>query len=171
MTLKEKKGWECPVVSSKKFNSNIVSYSELIAFFLPIALSLMIMMSTHSVVSSALARTTDAAIAIASYSVAKSVSNMFQSPCITLRRLCVARFKSKEAFDKVLKLTGITLIISLVAMGIIVFTPLSKFVFLKLIGVSEELLPHTIRAMTILFFYALISSYSLCLSRCYYSMS
>ncbi|QOR36240.1 hypothetical protein IMX26_05355 [Clostridium sp. 'deep sea'] len=145
-------------MSSKNFNSNIVSYSELIAFFLPIALSLMIMMSTHSVVSSALARTTDAAIAIASYSVAKSVSNMFQSPCITLRRLCVARFKSKESFDKVLKLTGITLIISLIAMGVIVFTPLSKFVFLKLIGVSEELLPHTIRAMTILFFMPLLAA-------------
>ena len=145
-------------MSTKKLSNNIVNYSELIAFFLPIALSMMIMMSTHSVISSALARTADAAIAIAAYSVAKSISNMFQSPCITLRRLCVARFKSKESFNKVLKLTAITLGVSLVAMGTIVFTPLSRIVFLNMIGVSEELLPHTIRAITILFFMPLLAA-------------
>ena len=131
-------------------NQKNVTYMEMTAFFLPIAASMMIMMTSHSVISSTLARTTDAAIALAAYSVAKSISNMFQSPCITLRRMSVALFRDQESYAKVVRVALITCAISLTIMSIVVFTPLSETIFVKLIGVTEDMLEPTLRAFTIL---------------------
>lgn len=137
-------------MDTNKAATKIVSYGEMIGFFLPIAASMMIMMSSHSIISSALARTADAAIAIAAYSVARSIGNMFHSPCITLRRASIALLKSEESYNKVIKLATITFIVALFLMGLVAFTPLNRVVFVNLIGISDELLPHTVRAFTIL---------------------
>lgn len=137
-------------MSDHTAQKRILTYSEMIAFFLPVAASMMIMMSSHSIISSALARTTDAALALAAYSVAKSVSNMFQSPCITLRRMCVALFNNKQNYQRVYKVALITAAIAFMIIIFAIFTPLSKFIFIKLIGIDESLLPHTLRAFTIL---------------------
>jgi len=131
-------------------NTKNVTYIELAAFFLPIAASMIIIMSSHSIISSALARTTDAAIALAAYSVAKSISNMFQSPCNTLRQMTITLFRDQETYGKIVRLAIITCVLSLGIMSVVVFTPLSRVIFVRLIGVSEELLMPTLRAFTIL---------------------
>src|SRR6056297_1388614 len=121
---------------SKK-EDKIITYSEIIAFFVPIVFSTMIMMTTHTVINSALARTKDAAIAIASYAVAKSIATMLYSPATTLRRVCVAHLNDKIKFNLVKKVALTATLFSLFLMAVVALTPLKRFVFLNLIGISE----------------------------------
>jgi Na+-driven multidrug efflux pump len=142
---------------SKK-EDKILTYSEIIAFFIPIVFSTMIMMTTHTVVNSALARTKDAAIAIASYAVAKSIATMLYSPATTLRRVCVAHLNDKTKFELVKKVALTATLFSLFLMAVVAFTPLNKYVFINMIGISADLLPETLRAFTILIFIPLLAS-------------
>ncbi len=136
----------------------IITYSEIIAFFVPIVFSTMIMMTTHTVVNSALARTKDAAIAITTYAVAKSIATMLYSPATTMRRVCVAHLNDKVKFDLVKKVAYTAVLFSLVLMAIIAFTPLNRVVFVDLMGINEDLLPDTIRTFTIFLFIPIVAS-------------
>src|SRR6056297_2471740 len=142
---------------SKK-EDKIITYSEIIAFFVPIVFSTMIMMTTHTVINSALARTKDAAIAITTYAVAKSIATMLYSPATTMRRVCVAHLNDKVKFDLVKKVAYTAVLFSLVLMALIAFTPLNKVVFVDMMGISEELLPDTIRTFTIFLFIPIVAS-------------
>lgn len=123
-----------------------IGYAELTAFFAPIAVSTMLMMSSHSIVSAALARTTEAGVALAAYSVAQSISNMFQSPCFTLRRAAVALLDDRRSYNVVLRVSVVTLLIVLAAMSAIAFVPaVYRWIFVDLVGINTELLPETVR--------------------------
>ncbi|MFP4456149.1 MAG: hypothetical protein ACLFPS_00630 [Clostridia bacterium] len=136
----------------------IITYSEIIAFFVPIVFSTMIMMTTHTVVNSALARTKDAAIAIATYAVAKGIATMLYSPTTTLRSVCVAHLNDKIKFDLVKKVSYTAIFVSLFLMTMVAFTPLNRVVFIDMMGISEDLLPDTIRTFTIFLIIPLVAS-------------
>jgi hypothetical protein len=106
----------------------------------------MLMMGSHSIVSSALARTTGAAAALAAFSVAQTIAMMFESPCFALRRLFVSLIDDQHSFATLLKITAVTIAVVFSVQVAIAFSPLGYVLFVRLVGISPELFPQTIGA-------------------------
>jgi len=121
-------------------------YLELLIFFAPLALTYMLMMGSHSIISSSLARTENAAIALAAYSVANSIIYIFESPLFGIRRIYLALLDDKSSFKTLSKVTVMALGFVLTILFFVGYTPIGKFIFTRIVGVSESLFPEVIRA-------------------------
>ena len=118
-----------------------LSYSlfDLLKFYLPLAATSVLMMVTHSVVSGAIARTMYPTIALAAYSVSYSVGQIFESPCYAMQRICLTFTTGKRSFRKVTQVTLTILGVLVLVQSLVTWTPLSRRVFIDLLGVSEEI--------------------------------
>jgi len=121
-------------------------YLQLLIFFAPLALTYMLMMGSHSIISSSLARTENAAIALAAYSVANSIIYIFESPLFGIRRIYVALLDDKASFKTLTVVTGMALAFVLFIILSVGFSPIGEFIFIRIVGVSHELFPEVIRA-------------------------
>lgn len=122
---------------------------EMTKFYLPLAATSILMMSSHSIVSSGMARTAEANAALAAFAVAQSLAVMFEGPCYTMQRMCVALFKDKISYYSVRKVilsiwAGLATLMLLVA-----FTPIGEFIFTRILGVPVHLFPGTIAAFRV----------------------
>lgn len=122
---------------------------DMAKFYLPLAATSILMMASHSIVSSGLARTTDAAAALAAFAVAQSLSVMFESPCYTIQRMCVALFKDKGSYNAVKQASLIVSACVTALMLAIAFTPLSRIMFLNILKVPAELYPDAVRSFRV----------------------
>lgn len=121
----------------------------MLKFYLPLAATSILMMASHSIVSSGLARTPDAAAALAAFAVAQSLAVMFESPCYTIQRMCVALFKDKGSYNAVKQASLIVWACLTVIMLAIAFTPLSRIIFLNILRVPTELYPDAMRSFRV----------------------
>lgn len=135
-----------------------LEYREILLFFVPIAITSMLMMGSHSIISSALARTTAAATALAAYSVAQSIAMMFESPCFALRRIFVALLDDQGSFKTLLKVSLFTMSGVVLVQIAIAFTPVGAFIFTRLVGIPNDLLAETIRTYRIIIVLPIIST-------------
>lgn len=124
-------------------------YIELLIFFAPLALTYMLMMGSHSIISSSLARTENAAVALAAYSVANSIIYIFESPLFGIRRIFVALLDDQHSFKILSKVTFMALGFVITILFIVGYTPIGEFIFMRIVGVSAELFPEVIRAFRI----------------------
>ncbi len=122
-------------------DDNHVKYpvADLIRFYLPLAATSVLMMVTHSVVSGAIARTMYPTIALAAYSVAYSVGQVFESPCYAMQRICLTFTTGRRSFRRVIEVTLTILGVLVLLQSLVTWTPLSHYVFVNLLGVSEEI--------------------------------
>lgn len=127
-----------------------VTYKELVEFFLPIAAMTMIMMSSHNVISSALAQTAFPAIALSAYSVGQSMSATLQAPIWAIVKLTTSVAQDRTSAINLMKVAITIGAIVLVALILVGFTPLSNIVFKGIMGVSDELYNDTLSAFRIL---------------------
>ena len=134
-----------------------VSYAQLIGFFLPLALSAMLMMSSHSIISSAMARTAQAEIALAAFAVASSISMMFESPCYNIRRMATALFDDQTSLKSIFIVGTGVIATSISLMSLIAFTGLGKIVFINMVGINPDLFPEVIKAFKLFMLLPLIS--------------
>ena len=144
-----------PVVS--EVTAGRLNYGELTAFFLPLALSAMLMMSSHSIMSSAMARTAEAEIALAAFAVATSISMMFESPCYNIRRMATALFDDKTSLKNVMVVGAGVVVASVTLMIPVAFTGFGRTVFVKWVGVSPELFPEVIKCFRLFIILPLLS--------------
>ncbi len=119
-------------------------YIDLIQFYLPLAVMSMIMMTSQSVITAALAKTSNAVIALAAYSVGQNVSRIIQAPLMAMMRLTIATADSKKSVQSLLKVARQIGAIVLAGMALIAFTPLNRIVFINIMGISEELFIPTL---------------------------
>ena len=122
---------------------------DMLKFYLPLAATSILMMASHSIVSSGLARTPDAAAALAAFAVAQSLAVMFESPCYTIQRMCVALFKDRGSYNAVRQASLIVWAGLTAIMFAIAFTPLSRLAFLSILKVPAELYPDAVRSFRV----------------------
>lgn len=115
-----------------------IPWVQVLKFYLPLAATSVLMMVTHSVVSSAMTKTLSPAIALAGYSAAYSVGQVFEAPCYGMQRMALTFVSGKRSFRVVAK-TALW-ILATVAGGLLLisWTPLSKVVFTRVLGLGEE---------------------------------
>lgn len=136
-----------------------VSLSELLRFFLPLAVTWMLMMFTHTIISAGLSRTVNPTVSTAAYAVALSLANIINSPLIMLRQTGIAFISSQQTFRVVQRVTvSILIIVMAISFAVAYIPAISHFVFARLLGVSADLLTATITAFRVTMFLPLTSA-------------
>ena len=135
-----------------------VSLSELLRFFMPLAVTSMLMMGTHTIISGGLSRTINPTVSTAAYAVALSLAAIAEAPITMIRQVALAFVQSRDSFRAVGRVLVATLtFFMLTVLAIGYFAPLGRLVFQGVLGVSEELLQATLKAFRITMFLPLAS--------------
>ncbi|MDW7669141.1 MAG: hypothetical protein SCJ93_09975 [Bacillota bacterium] len=132
---------------------------ELLLFYVPLGMYTMIMMSTHNVINSGIARAPNAEINLAAYAVTMTIMNIFASPCFVTRQMLVALAHDKKSLrvskNVIIKIATVSLMVIM----IISFTPIGEFVFIKLFNTPKELMSQvktaSVFALSLPFAYSL----------------
>lgn len=123
---------------------------DVLRFFLPLAVSGMLMMFTHTIINPGLARTVDPIISTAAYAVAVSLGAIFEAPLVMLRQTGMALISSRQSYQVVLLMANITVIFFMTIVLAIGYVPaLGHFAFQDILGVADELLAPTISAFRV----------------------
>lgn len=125
------------------------SYGEITRFYIPLAATSILMMVTHSVISSAVARTPDPAVALAAYSAAYSLGQVFESPCYGMQRMALTFICGKRSFNTVYRVAAQILGLIVFIMGLVSWTPLSRVVFLGVLGVPERVYGYAVASIRV----------------------
>ncbi|MGI6644116.1 MAG: hypothetical protein ACOX3V_09085 [Bacillota bacterium] len=113
------------------------AYAEIAKFYAPLAVTSVLMMVTHSVVSGAVSRTPEPATALAAYAAAYSVGQMFESPCYGMHRMTLTFVRGKTSLAVVQKSALQILAVLVSCLALVAWTPLSRAVFMGFLRLSE----------------------------------
>ncbi len=134
------------------------SLPELLRFFAPLAVTWMLMMFTHTVISAGLARTYDPAIATAAYAIALNFGEIFEAPLVMIRQTGVAFITGRLSFQTVRKVTFITIaIFMIIVLTIAYIPPFTRFMFQEVLGVCDDLYAATLLGFRITLLFPLVS--------------
>ena len=139
-------------------NNFHLSYLELLKFYIPLVIMSMLIMASHNVINIALASTATPALALAAYSVGRSLSRMIESPMYALTRLTPPISNNKLSIDNLKTVIKQISIGVIVVMAIIGFTPLGKYIFINIMGVEQELFQDTILVFRFLILMPIITA-------------
>lgn len=135
-----------------------VFLAEILRFYVPLAATSVLMMVTHSVVSGAIARTLSPTIALAAYSAAMSVGQVFESPCYALQRMCLTFTRGKRSYQKVGRVMAMVLGVLVFGLSLISWTPLSKVVFRGVLGISEQVYSFAVPSLRVFIVWPIASA-------------
>lgn len=139
-------------------NDSEPSQKELIAFFLPLAMTSFVVVITHSFFNAGLARLPNPEVLIAAFAVAKSLMWIIQSPLGMIRQTVTAMVDHRIHFKSVsLFLGGVTATVLLI-LGLIAFTDLSRWIFQRIMGLSGETLEQAVLLLRIISLFPVFAS-------------
>jgi len=139
-------------------NQYNVEYLELLKFYIPLVIMSMLIMASHNVINIALASTATPALALAAYSVGRSLSRMIESPMYALTRLTPPISTNKVSIESLKKVVKQISIGVLVVMAVIAFTPLGEYIFVNIMGVENNLFEDTILVFRFLMLMPIITA-------------
>jgi MFS family permease len=132
--------------------------ADLLRFYLPLAATSILMMITHSVISGATARTLYPTLALAAYSASYSVGQIFESPCYALQRMCLTFTHGRRSFKKVARVTFSFLGILVLFLSCAAWTPLSRVIFVDILGVSEPVFKMAVPSLRVFILWPISSA-------------
>ena len=113
------------------------TYNKLIRFYIPLALTSVMMNLSAPILNSAISLSADSISQIAAFAVAFAVATLTHSPVFTVQQIAIAKATNRQ---NVRKLILYFLVISIVLINInalFAFTPLGDLLFMKFMGASE----------------------------------
>ncbi len=124
--------------TSKESASNEPTFRQMLALWLPLAASIVMMVLEPSTINIALGRTADAELALAAFGVAFSLALLIEAPIIMLLDASVARSTSRDAVALMRRFTlGLGLLVT--AIGLIVsLTPLYSLIVERLMNIPAD---------------------------------
>lgn len=131
------------------------AFRYMLALWLPLAASIVMMVLEPSMINIALGRTADAELALAAYGVAFSLALLVEAPIIMLLDASVARSTSREAFALMRRFTlGLGLLVT--ATGLLVsLTPLYGLIVERLMNIPVDVAARARPTLQILSFWPL----------------
>jgi Na+-driven multidrug efflux pump len=139
-------------------DNNNIEYLELLKFYIPLVIMSMLIMASHNVINIALAKTAAPALALAAYSVGRSLSRMIESPMYALTRLTPPISNNKLSIESLMKVVKQVTVGVLVIMAIIAFTPLGEYIFINIMGVEQDLFADTLLVFRFLMLMPIITA-------------
>lgn len=125
---------EQTIASSKQ-----LTWLEILKFYLPLAAAAMIMIGSVNVVNSALSRTSDPQSALAAFAIGFSYAEMIAAPCFAGMSMLITLGKDKVYFMNTFKFMIKIMVIAILFIGVLAFTPIGRFVAIHLGGATEHL--------------------------------
>ena len=116
------------------------------------------MMVTHSVISGAVARTFQPAIALAAYSAAYSVGQVFESSCYAMHRMALTFVRGRQSFRTTGRVALAMLAILISGYVLVAWTPLSRTVFQGILGLSDAVYAASVPALRVFILWPLASA-------------
>ncbi len=129
----------------KKKDHPIVSQSQIFRFYNPLMIASLIAVSLTPTINAVLGWSTKAEIAIASYAVALSIVHLLNSVTSYIHQIVINFYKQDKR--AVFRFTLLVSFIPSVFLMIFAYTPIGIWIFQNIIGVSGELLDHSILAL------------------------
>lgn len=112
-------------------------YKKLISFFAPLSLMPILMFATHTMTDAALARLPSPEVMLAAFAVAKSLSHVLIAPTLVHRQVTVAMVESQDSYRVVRDVLRVLSGLVFLVMVIIAFTPISDWVFGRVMGLGS----------------------------------
>lgn len=119
---------------------------QILAFYIPLALSAMIMMSSSSITNAALSNTDDPESALAAFSVAQSVLMLLSSINFSGMQMLVARGQDRESYKNGMQIMLLVSSVSLLSIAAVSLTPLGQWIFINILGAPVGLIKQIILA-------------------------
>ncbi|MGI5840256.1 MAG: hypothetical protein ACOX8W_11425 [bacterium] len=116
-----------------------LTLATVVKFFLPLALTSALMMTSHSIIAGGIARTVQPIASMAAYAVGSTVAFMGEAPLVMVRQMTLALVHDRHSFRTVAAVAGTCLGIVLGVLLLIGYTPLSRTVFGRLLSLPPEL--------------------------------
>jgi O-antigen/teichoic acid export membrane protein len=132
----------------------IKSKSEIFRFYSPLMLSSVITVLIGPLINVFLGKTEDIALAIASYTIALSITHLFLSFFSYTHQIVINFYKNHET--KVKRFTFIVSFIPLLLIGIFCYTGIGPFVLEQLMGVNGRLLEASLQTLKIFMIMGLV---------------
>lgn len=127
------------------------SYRQIAAFFLPLALTSLIMSLSHTVVNAGVARTPEPEIALAAYALARSIVRIIENPMFMVRQTVVSLTRDYHSFLRIKRFMYIMAWAISAVLALLAFTPLGYYGFRNIIGASPEVARQSHLALMVLF--------------------
>jgi progressive ankylosis protein len=128
---------------------------QMLALWMPLAASTVMMVLEPSIINAGLGRTADPELALAAYGVAFSLALLVEAPILMLLDASVARSTSREAFVLIRRFT-LALGLLVTAVGLIVsLTPLYGLIVVRLMNIPADVAARAQPTLAILSFWPL----------------
>lgn len=122
---------------------------QLLGFFWPLALTSALMMVSHSIISSGLARTAAPALALAGYALALSLATIIEAPVVSVRQMTVALAADRSSYRAVAVVTYLTVALTLALGFLLTYSPLGALAFTRIFGAAPDVVAESRRAFQI----------------------
>lgn len=117
-------------------NKQQITYRQLLSFFLPLAVTPMMIGSTHTIINAALARLPYPDISLAVFTVVKSFSHIIRAPILMSRQVFISLVEDSESLQitrKIIWAMGFVIFAVLILLG---YTPLGGWFLRNVIGIK-----------------------------------
>lgn len=136
---------------------NSLTFRKLLLFFIPLGASSSLVMISHLIINSTLARSAQPEMMIASYTIALSLMSMLERPAILLRHTCSALVRDRISF-RAMTQVSVYVIAAIALIGLLIsYTQLGNLIFLHIFGIHESNLQDTLLSYRILMFVTIFS--------------
>ncbi|WP_163538404.1 multi antimicrobial extrusion protein MatE [Gracilibacillus sp. YIM 98692] len=129
----------------KKERHSIVQQSQIFRFYSPLMVASLIAVSVTPTINAVLGWSTKAEVAIASYAVALSVVHLLNSIASYIHQIVINFYQKDQR--AVVRFTVLMSLIPSIMLTVIAYSPVGVWIFQHIIGVSGELLDHSILAL------------------------
>ncbi len=126
------------------------SLKEQAFFFVPLAMTSLVITVTHSLFNAGLARLPEPEILLAAFAVAKSLLFIFYSPLMMVRQAVTALIDHRQNFKKTTFFLAAVVLFVIAFMSLFAFSDLSRFIFARIMGLSGPTLEQAVLLFKIL---------------------
>ncbi|MFW6007027.1 MAG: hypothetical protein ACOCQ5_03475 [Halanaerobiales bacterium] len=127
-------------------------------FFIPLAFTSIMMMSSYSLYNAVLSRLPSPTIYLSAFAVAKSVMDVAKSPILMVRQTVSSLVTDKQSYSKVKKfvIAGVSLIVLFLAF--IALTGIGRWVFKNIMGIDGKTLEKAVVILRVFIFFPIAST-------------
>ncbi|MEK3721134.1 multi antimicrobial extrusion protein MatE [Paenibacillus sp. FSL H8-0034] len=117
-----------------------IRFRAMIAFFLPLGFSALLISVSHVIINSTLAHAIiNPEIVITGYAMAFSIFGLTEEAAVLMRQTCTVLVKDKRTFKSLLMVCLFLIIFILLISSVVAYTPAGAWLFGYVFGASEEL--------------------------------
>lgn len=126
------------------------TYREIAAFFLPLSVTNLMLVTSHSIVNAGVARTAQPELALAAYALARSLVRLIENPVFMVRQTVVSLVKDRDSYLQVRRfIYAITFLVTLI-IALLAYTPAGYYAFRNVMGATHDIAVQSHLALKIL---------------------